>query len=109
VVLLARPKETILRYDLSCALQKEERVVEFGLEGEVFRWRFSVPGKDYAPRMAYVSCNGFSDPAAMRKLAKPENAVWADLIENHDSELRPTSSSWTRSSFGTKAESMTNT
>jgi len=91
VVLLTRPKETILRYDLSCALQKEERVVEFGLEGEVFRWKFSVPGKDYAPRMAYVSCNGFSDPAAMRKLAKPENAVWADLIENHDSELRPTS------------------
>lgn len=91
VVLLAGPKETMLRYDLSCALQKEERVVEFGLVGENFRWKFSVPGKDYAPRMAYVSCNGFSDPAAMRKLAKPQNAVWADLIENHDSELRPNS------------------
>ena len=33
VVLLAGTKETILRYDLSCALQKEERVVEFVLVG----------------------------------------------------------------------------
>lgn len=88
VELMKRPKETILRYDLSCTLQKGERVVEFGLVGEDFRWTFSVPGKDYAPRMAYVSCNGFSDPAAMRKLAKPENAVWADLVGNHDRDLR---------------------
>ena len=32
--------------------------------------------------MAYVSCNGFSDPGGMRKLIKAENAVWADLLCN---------------------------
>ena len=39
--------------------------------------------------MAYVSCNGFSDPGGMRKLIKAENAVWADLLCNHDRQLRP--------------------
>jgi len=38
--------------------------------------------------MAYVSCNGFSDASGMRKLVKPENAVWADLLGNHDRHLR---------------------
>lgn len=88
LVLLKRAKEIILRYDLSCPLQKEERVVQFGVSGQAFNWSFSVPGKNYAPRMAYVSCNGFSSPDAMRKLAKPEGAVWADLVGNHDSDLR---------------------
>ncbi|EJN31878.1 hypothetical protein PMI35_01159 [Pseudomonas sp. GM78] len=87
-VLLTRSKDIILRYDLSCALKSQERVVEFGLVNGGPKWKFSVPGKDYAPRMAYVSCNGFSDPSAMRKLARPENAVWADLVGNHDNELR---------------------
>jgi hypothetical protein len=87
-VLLKRAKETILRYDLSCAQQAQERTVQFGVGHGGLQWHFSVPGKDYAPRMAYVSCNGFSDPSGMRKLVRPENAVWADLISNHDRDLR---------------------
>ncbi|HDS1819673.1 TPA: alkaline phosphatase family protein [Pseudomonas putida] len=87
-VLLARAKETFLRYDLSCDQQAEERTVQFGVGQDGPQWQFSVPGRDYAPRMAYVSCNGFSDPSGMRKLVRPENAVWADLISNHDSDLR---------------------
>jgi hypothetical protein len=87
-VLLERSKETILRYDLSCDQQAQERTVQFGVGQGGPQWQFSIPGQDYAPRMAYVSCNGFSDPSGMRKLVRPENAVWADLISNHDSDLR---------------------
>ena len=87
-VLLVRSRETILRYDLSCDQQAQERTVQFGVGQGGPQWQFSIPGQDYAPRMAYVSCNGFSDPSGMRKLVRPENAVWADLISNHDSDLR---------------------
>jgi hypothetical protein len=90
VTLLQLPKEVFLRYDLTCAVQTDERKVEFGLIGAAHRWHFTIPGKDYAPRMAYVSCNGFSDPSGMRKLVRPENAVWGDLLCNHDKNLRPT-------------------
>ncbi|QEI06357.1 alkaline phosphatase family protein [Pigmentiphaga aceris] len=86
-LLLAHKKQCFWRYDLSCDLQAAERKVAFGLRGGP-TWAFTVPGKGFAPRMAYVSCNGFSDPSGMRKLVKPESAVWADLVGNHDREAR---------------------
>lgn len=88
VELLNHKKVRYLRYDLSCELQPQERQVIYGLEDGP-SWSFTVPGKDYAPRMAYVSCNGFSDPSGMRKLVRPANAVWEDLLSNHDRNLRP--------------------
>lgn len=89
VELYVSKKERFLRYNLSVKQGTQERKVEFGIvDGQT--WNFTVPGKDYAPRMAYVSCNGFSDPSGMRKLVRPENAVWADLLSNHDKSLRPT-------------------
>ena len=36
-----------------------------------------------------MSCNGFSDPSSIRKLIKGENAIWADLLCNHDKQVRP--------------------
>lgn len=89
IVLHENHKETVLRYDLSCELGAEERRVEFGLAAGGPSWFFTVPARDSAPRIAYVSCNGFSDPSGMRKLVRPENAVWADLLGNHDRNLRP--------------------
>lgn len=88
-ILLEHKKETFLRYDLSCLIGSKERKVEFGLAQGQAAWHFTVPGKGEAPRMAYVSCNGFSDPSSMRKLVRPANAVWSDLLCNHDSTLRP--------------------
>lgn len=79
-----------LRYDLTCKRAKAERTVEYTVDGVNEKWRFTVPGKGYAPRMAYVSCNGFSDPSGIRKLIKSENAVWEDLLCNHDKKVRPT-------------------
>lgn len=89
VVLHETTKETFLRYDLTCEMHSQERKVEFGVDSEDLAWHFTIPGKGYAPRMAYVSCNGFSDPSGMRKLVRPGNAVWADLLCNHDRNLRP--------------------
>lgn len=87
LLLLEHKRVRYLRFDLSCELHVSERKVQFGIVGGP-DWEFTVPGRNYAPRMAYVSCNGFSDPSAMRKLVKPEGAVWADLVGNHDRKLR---------------------
>lgn len=89
VVLLVRRREQYLRYDLSCDMHDQERKVEFGFLNGGLTWHFTVPGKGYAPRMAYVSCNGFSDPSGMRKLVRSASSVWADLVCNHDHSLRP--------------------
>ena len=87
-VLLNHDRLMIARYDLSCAQGAKERVVQYGMTGTDLSWEFSVPAKRQSPRIAFVSCNGFSDPASLRKLAKPENAVWQDLLSNHDKQLR---------------------
>ena len=89
-VLLEYSGRIFLRYDLSCNRNEVERRVEYEIDGVDEKWRFTVPGKGYAPRMAYVSCNGFSDPNGIRKLIRAENAVWEDLLCNHDKDIRPT-------------------
>lgn len=85
--LLVSAGERYIRYDLSCKIEKDERTVSYGIP-DGLSWRMTIPGRNYAPRMAYVSCNGFSDPAAMRKLVRKSNAVWEDLLYSHDRELR---------------------
>jgi len=88
-VLLRHDGKAYLRYDLSCKQGGQDRRVEYRIDGVDELWSFTVPGKGHAPRMAYVSCNGFSDPSALRKLIKGENAVWEDLLCNHDKQVRP--------------------
>lgn len=89
VVLLKYKRRQYLRYDLTVKQDEKERRVQYAVEGVDEVWHFTVPGKGFAPRMAYVSCNGFSDPSSIRKLIKGENAVWADLLCNHDKLSRP--------------------
>ena len=85
--LLATNGERSLRYDVSCKILKSERSVSYGIPGGL-TWNITVPGKDFSPRMAYVSCNGFSDPAVMRKIIRSSDAVWEDLLYSHDRKLR---------------------
>lgn len=89
VLLLQYGGRSYFRYDLTCKQGQEERRVDYHLEGIDGQWSFTVPGKGHAPRMAYVSCNGFSDPSGIRKLIRAENAVWEDLLCNHDRTVRP--------------------
>lgn len=76
------------RYDLTCPIEERERRVTYGIAEAELSWQFTVPGLGYAPRMAYVSCNGFSDPAVIRNLSRPADAVWQDLLASHDRALR---------------------
>jgi len=85
--LLVTHGERYLRYDVSCKILPDERTVSYGILGGL-TWNMTVPGKDFPPRMAYVSCNGFSDPAMMRKLIRTSDAVWEDLLYSHDRKLR---------------------
>jgi hypothetical protein len=56
--------------------------IEYALADEDNRWRFTIPGRDDRPRIAYGSCNGFSLPGDMRKIAD-KNALWRDVIAEH--------------------------
>lgn len=85
--LLLTRGERYLRYDISCKVFKDERTVSYGIP-DGLTWSMTVPGKDFSPRMAYVSCNGFSDPAVMRKIIRTSDAVWEDLLYSHDRKLR---------------------
>lgn len=86
---LARGESSrILRYDLSVTLKDEACQIRYGF-GSQLRWHFTVPARNAAPRIAYVSCNGFSDPDAVRKLKAPIHAAWEDLLCNHDTQFRP--------------------
>ena len=94
----------VYRYDLSVTLGPQERRVVYGVDGEkgdvlwpeagksgkaALCWSFSVPALGQVPRMAYFSCNGFSDPKLIKDLKAPAMAVWHDLLCNHDKTLRP--------------------
>ncbi|MDR2155264.1 MAG: alkaline phosphatase family protein [Burkholderiaceae bacterium] len=43
---------------------------------------FTVPGSNMMPRMAYGSCNGFSEPKAMKSVDE-NNRLWGVLFNKH--------------------------
>lgn len=73
---------TVHAADLSIPLAAERQSVEYGFAGDDRRWRFAVPGRGDKPRIAYGSCNGFSLPGEMRKIAD-KNALWQELNGEH--------------------------
>lgn len=64
--------------DLSLPLGPTEQPVAYGFAGEEQRWGFVLPAQGRAPRIAYASCNGFSLPGDMKKIAD-KNALWRDM------------------------------
>ncbi|HRI39942.1 MAG TPA: hypothetical protein PLO50_15410, partial [Nitrospira sp.] len=69
----------------SCRYQiKTNRTVISDRWGYV-AWTFWVPGTSEQPRIAYASCNGFSDPDAITKLEKPYG-MWKALRDSHEKE-----------------------
>jgi hypothetical protein len=69
-------------YEFAVPMQADERTFEYGFAGEERRWRFAVPGATQPMRIGYNSCNGFSVPGDMKRIAD-KNAVWRDLIATH--------------------------
>ena len=90
-LLLVHDGVRYFRYDATVMLGVKERTVAYGISEREPSWHFTVPSVEAEPRFAYVSCNGFSDPARMRKLTRPAGAVWDDLLCNHDVAFRATS------------------
>ncbi len=84
--LLAHKELRYLRYDLSCQMTTAERKVEYSIKESDVCQHFTVPALHQAPRMAYVSCNGFSDPAVMAKFSAKSQHVWRDLVQYHHTE-----------------------
>src|SRR5512134_1482386 len=69
-------------YEFAVPMQADERAYEYGFNGEETRWRFVVPGREQPLCIGYNSCNGFSVPGDMKRIAD-KNAVWRDLVATH--------------------------
>jgi hypothetical protein len=50
--------------------------------GDRLCWSFYVPGKNEKPKMAYVSCNRFSDYKLMNATEQPYR-LWEDMKNEH--------------------------
>ena len=72
----------VFAVELSLPLGQAEQTVTYGFAGEDRRWRFTLPARGVAPRLAYGSCNGFSLPGDMKKIAD-KNALWRDMAGEH--------------------------
>ena len=72
------PTKTAWRYDMVLPLSSGS--VEYGI-GE-FKGRFQVPAEHESPRMAYASCNGFSDPKLMKQV-QDKNDRWSHMARQH--------------------------
>lgn len=70
-------------YEFTVPMQADQSTVEYGFVGEERRWRFAVPGVRQPLRIGYNSCNGFSVPGDMKRIAD-KNAVWRDLVATHE-------------------------
>lgn len=68
---------TAWRYRFAAPLGRSTRYTVAGVEATV-----QLPGVGMSPRMAYASCNGFSDLATMKRVAD-KNALWRRMAALH--------------------------
>lgn len=59
--------------------------VTYSVGGMKQTFSFTVPGQTTTPRMAYGSCNGFSDPKAMKSVDE-NNHLWNVLFQRHGAQ-----------------------
>lgn len=72
------PRYHVFRFDFSAALGSGVNTIT--IDGKAAT--FQAPAVNEAPRSAYVSCNGFSDPKAIKKI-KDKNERWKHLQSQH--------------------------
>lgn len=87
VLLTEHKGQAVLRYDLPISQTENPRRVQYSFAGSLDEpwWQFVIPGSDQPPKMAYASCNGFSDPRAMKNIAD-KHALWNHLRTRNDAE-----------------------
>jgi hypothetical protein len=72
----------VWRSDVTIAQhQTEDTEVSYRV-GRNDSYAFTVPARNVTPRMAYGSCNGFSDPKAMKSVDE-NNRLWDVLFKKH--------------------------
>ncbi|MEH6405235.1 MAG: alkaline phosphatase D family protein [Sneathiella sp.] len=79
-VLMEHKKEAVLRYDITVARKPHPVNVTYAIGAGT--WKFVVPAIGCSPKMAFVSCNGFSDPKAMKNVEE-KNALWTHMGTLH--------------------------
>lgn len=82
-VLLRSRGRRVLRVDLSVPQLEHAQRVEYRVDGAPYH--FHVPAAGHPPRMAFASCNGFSDPRAMKRIDR-QNERWEHLAAVHEHE-----------------------
>lgn len=74
-----------ISYTIAATVEAFDRTIEYRIGGEDRAWRFTVAGRSSEPRIAYASCNGFSQTGDMKKIAD-KNAVWSQLLSAHEQQ-----------------------
>lgn len=82
ILLKSCGRRHVWRYDFEVARAKKARTIRYShaLGGRTDM--FSIPAADASPRIAYASCNGFSDPRDMKKV-KDKNERWTHMAGKH--------------------------
>lgn len=68
-------------YEWSIPMTAKVQTVKYKV-GNGDEWQFKVPAQGPLPRIAYASCNGFSDPKLAKNTAHPEER-WESLVKQH--------------------------
>ncbi len=76
---------TAWRFEFAVLQTAAAQDVAYSIGGESHG--FCVPARDALAALAYASCNGFSDPALMKKVQQP-NALWTRLGRLHAGQDR---------------------
>lgn len=71
---------SVWRYDVVAARGDADDLVSYATGGAT--GSFTVPARGRSPRMAFASCNGFSDPKLMKRV-NDRNERWAHLERTH--------------------------
>jgi hypothetical protein len=81
--------KTVVCYEISVPLGTDEQTATYALDGSPGTvWRFVTPAIGNTPRMAYASCNGFSDPKYIKQV-DDKNALWTELSKVHAGDNGP--------------------
>jgi phosphodiesterase/alkaline phosphatase D-like protein len=77
----SKAQAQVVRFDLEVAQTDSQQQIFYRV-GAGNTYSFVVPARQTSPRMAYASCNGFSDLKAMKKIGD-QNALWKDVLQKH--------------------------
>ena len=82
---------TFWRAEIKVTVEAEDRKLEYQLEldaeiaadqNELELWTVHIPGTKNPPRLAYTSCNGFSEAGLREKTSNPYH-LWNEMVSQH--------------------------